>query len=134
MSETGFVTKETRVDVVVPWDGEARYAYVDALGESVPDAVSHFTRYGRFDLTLSEIFHMDYLPAVLETGGLVALRSDVVPLVVPVSDGGELLVMAASYTKDECLRLMKIFEVDPAGYGFAAAGLKVEPGATATAG
>lgn len=124
MTATGFDVEATVSNVFVPYDGEARYAYVDALGESLAEAVAHFTRHGRFDLSLSEIFHMDYLPAELHVGGATSLRSDVVPLVVPVRDGVP-LVRAAAHSQDDCLRLMSIFGVPPEGHELVAAGLKI---------
>lgn len=124
MTTAGFDADAIVRNVLVPYDGEARYAYVDALGESLADAVAHFTRHGRFDLSLSEIFHMDYVPAELHVGGAASLRSDLVPLVVPVRDGVP-LVVAAAHSQDDCLRLMSMFGFEREGYELVAAGLKL---------
>lgn len=125
MSMMGFELKAQCRDVLVPYDAEARYAYVDALGETMPEAVAHFTRHGRFDLSLSEIFHMDYLPAVLHVGGTTSLRSDLVPLVVPVGRGDVPLVRAAAHSMGDCLRLLAIFDIESEDCRFVGAGLKM---------
>jgi hypothetical protein len=125
MYMTGFELKAQYRDVLVPYDAQARYAYVDALGESLVEAISHFARYGRFDLSLSEIFHMDYLPAVLHLGGSTSLRSDLTPLVVPIDGDDVPLVRAAGHSIEDCLRLLAIFDVGSEGYRFVAAGLKM---------
>jgi hypothetical protein len=125
MSMTGFELEAQCRGVLVPFHAEAQHAYADALGESMPEAVSHFTRFSRFDLSLSEIFHMDYLPAVLHLGGATSLRGDLIPLVVPITPNDEPLVRAAAHTTEDCLRLMKLFGIDPDGYRYVFAGLKM---------
>lgn len=115
-----------KMAILVPYDAEADYLFLDAVGASRSEALSHFTSHGRFDLTLSEIFHMDFVEAELHYGGATAFRSDVVPRVLPFAktDGGP-FAMALAESEQESRRILGILKRDPADFDFAVAGVRL---------
>lgn len=114
------------VSVLVPYDHDANYPYVDAIGQSRQEALAHFTTFGRFDLSLSEIFHMEFIEAELHHGGATGLRSDLMPCVLPVSKSeGHPYPMGVAQTEGECARILAILRQDRQGYRFVSAGLRL---------
>jgi hypothetical protein len=114
------------IPVLVPYDRDANYPYADAIGESRQEALAHFTTFGRFDLSLSEIFHMEFIEAALHHGGATGFRSDVMPCILPVSKSEGLpYPMGVAQTEDECRRILSILRQDCDGYSFIPAGLKL---------
>lgn len=114
------------VPVLVPYERGANYPYVDAIGQSRQEALAHFTTFGRFDLSLSEIFHMEFIEAELHHGGATNLRSDLMPCVLPVSRSeGHPFPMGVAQTEDECKRILVIFRLDCREYRFVSAGLRL---------
>jgi hypothetical protein len=114
------------IPVLVPYDRDANYPYVDAIGQSRQEVLAHFTTFGRFDLSLSEIFHMEFIEAELHHGGATSLRSDVTPCVLPVSKSEGLpYPMGVAQTGEECARILAILRQDCTGYRFVPAGLRL---------
>lgn len=114
------------ISVLVPYDRDANYPYVDAIGQSRQEALAHFTTFGRFDLSLSEIFHLEFIEAELHHGGATSVRSDVVPCVLPVSKSEGLpYPMGVAQTDDECRRILGILRQERDAYRFVAAGLRL---------
>lgn len=114
------------IPVLVPYDRDANYPYVDAIGQSRQEALAHFTTFGRFDLSLSEIFHMEFIEAELHYGGATSLRSDVMPCVLPVSKPEGLpYPMGVAHTGEECARILAILRQDCDGYRLVPAGLRL---------
>lgn len=114
------------VPVLVPYDRKANYPYVDAVGQSRHEALAHFTTFGRFDLSLGEIFHMEFIEAELHHGGATSLRSDLMPCVLPVSKSqGHPYPMGVAQTEDECARILTILRQDCHDYRFVSAGLRL---------
>jgi hypothetical protein len=114
------------IPVLVPYDRDANYPYLDAIGQSRQEALAHFTTFGRFDLSLSEIFHMEFIEAELHHGGATSVRSDVMPCILPVSRvEGLPCPMGIAQTEDECRRIIRILGQDCDGYRFVSAGLRL---------
>jgi hypothetical protein len=115
-----------KLDILIPYDSAADYLFLDALGASRPEALSHFTSHGRFDLSLSEIFHMDFVKAELHYGGATSIRSDVIPRVLPVDKAdGVPFPMAVSESEQESRRILGILKQDVSGFDFVSAGLRI---------
>lgn len=112
------------VGVLVPYDRAADYLYLDALGETRSQALSHFTFYMRFDLSLSEIFHLEFAEAVVHFGSQVALRSDIIPCLVPVQDGAALVQGVAS-SESECRRILALLQLQPDDFAYVSGGIKL---------
>lgn len=110
--------------VLVPYDRQADYLYLDAVGATRSEALSHFTFHMRFDLSLSEIFHMEFAEGSIHFGGGTALRSDLVPCVLPF-DGGKPFVMGTAPNEEESRRILKLLKREPSEFSFMAAGLGV---------
>ncbi len=114
------------ISVLVPYDRDANYPYVDAIGQSRQEALAHFTTFGRFDLSLSEIFHLEFIEAELHHGGATSVRSDVMPCVLPVSKSEGLpYPMGVAQTDDECRRILGILRQEGDAYRFVAVGLRL---------
>jgi hypothetical protein len=114
------------IEVLVPYDREANYLYVDAIGQSRQEALAHFTSFARFDLSLSEIFHMEFIEADLHHGGATVVRGDLQPCVLPVSrKDGAPYPIGVGPDEPECRRILGILRQDPDSYRFVPAGLKL---------
>ncbi|NTF17057.1 hypothetical protein G6L37_01265 [Agrobacterium rubi] len=112
------------IPVLVPYDRQADYLYLDAIGASRQEALSQFMSHMRFDLTLSEIFHLEFVEAELHFGGDRPVTGDLLPCVLPVS-AGQALPMGVSSSKEECCRILGILKHDPAHFTFVDAALKL---------
>lgn len=118
------VHSETVVEVLVPRAGDTGKPYLDALGATREESMAHFTRYGRYDLTLSEIFHLEFDPARIFFGGATSLRSDLYPVVLPFSkENGVPLVKGVSSTSSDCVALIRMMGGDPYAFEYQSAGL-----------
>lgn len=128
MSQANSGIRETlvpgEISVLVPYDREASYLYADAIGATRAEALSHFTSHQRFDLSLSEIFHMEFAEATLFFGGATGVRSDLTPCILPFA-GDVPFVKGVASTEDECRRILSLIKEDPARFAYRAAGLKV---------
>ena len=115
---------EVRIEVLVPRDAETGRSFVDAMGASRQDVMTHFTRMGRHDLTLSQIFHLDLVPGLLFFGGKTAIRSDLLQVVVPVSLEGAPVLQCVSQSYEACERLLVLTGRNPAAHELRRAGLR----------
>lgn len=112
------------LSVLVPYDRDADYLYLDALGETRSDALSHFTFHMRFDLSLSEIFHLEFAEAVVQLGDGVIHRGSVIPCVVPVREATALIQGVAS-SESECRRIIAIMKLQPDDFSYIRGGIKL---------
>jgi len=123
-SLSGMDVGAREIAVLVPYDRQSDYLYLDAVGETRAEALSHFTSYMRFDLSLSEIFHMEFAEASLHFGGATVLRSDLIPCVLPRHEDKP-FVMGLAPTEDESRRILKLLRQEPSEFSFGAAGIRV---------
>jgi hypothetical protein len=113
------------IDVLVPYDREAGWLYTDAVGATRAEALAHFTSHGRFDLTLSEIFHLEFAEGCVHFGGGTALRSDLAPCVLPLDAEGIPVAMGIAHSLSESRRILSVIGRDPDGFDFVDAGMKM---------
>lgn len=116
----------TQVAVLVPYVVESRDAYLDAIGTTRGEALAHFTRHGRHDFSLSDIFHLQFVPSELHYGAGTMLRSDLLPVCVAVRKvDGTVFVQATSFDAEECARTLAIFGHEPEQFEFTAGGIRM---------
>ena len=112
------------MSVLVPYDRAADYLYLDALGETRSEALAHFTFHMRFDLSLSEIFHLEFAEAVVHFGEEAALRSDLIPCLMPVRNG-TVFVQGVASSESECRRIIELLQLQPDDFAYVCGGIKL---------
>jgi hypothetical protein len=111
------------ISVLVPYDREADYQYLDAIGRTRNEALSHFTSFGRFDLSLGEIFHLEFIEASVRPAlELIEGMSCVLPVSIA---SGEPFVMGMAGSESECRRILRILKEDPETFGYVSAELNL---------
>lgn len=116
-----------QIAVLVPYDRQAGYLYLDAVGETRSDALAHFTSHMRFDLSLSEIFHMEFVEGSVHVSGGACLRSDLIPCILPF-DGDSPFVQGIAAIEDESRRILTILKRDQSEFTYVAAALEITHG------